>query len=173
MKKSVTLILVLMALAGVAVLIFRNCIDTIVTRQNSEVYRRYCKKDGLQVSWVKDYPVGDSLFFDLTVIAAEDSSAWAELLKEMNIDERVVQLGYEALAQGFKSVTTYLCERDHPENPVKNGAMVGGVVFYSFSHRIFIYAPVSSRQEGLELSEHKIRETLKRPKSNATTPKIP
>ena len=67
MKKSVTLILVLMALAGVAVLIFRNCIDTIVTRQNSEVYRRYCKKDGLQVSWVKDYPVGDSLFFDLTV----------------------------------------------------------------------------------------------------------
>ena len=165
MKKSVTLILVLMALAGVAVLIFRNCIDTIVTRQNSEVYRRYSKHDGLQVSWVKDYPVGD--------IAAEDSSAWAELLKEMNIDERVVQLGYEALAQGFKSVTTYLCERDHPENPVKNGAMVGGVVFYSFSHRIFIYAPVSSRQEGLELSEHKIRETLKRPKSNATTPKIP
>lgn len=51
------------------------------THAVSEVYTKYAGTDGLNVTFMKDYRVNDSVFADVTLIEALDSTAW-ELIKE-------------------------------------------------------------------------------------------
>ena len=45
----------------------------------SEVYSKYVGMDGLDVTFLKDYPLSDSVAVDVTLIEATTDSAWAVL----------------------------------------------------------------------------------------------
>ena len=51
----------------------------------SEIYMRYADRDGLNVAFVKDFKVNDSLFLDVTYIEATDSVTWDRLCKDFDI----------------------------------------------------------------------------------------
>lgn len=51
----------------------------------SEIYARYEKVEGIDVSFVKDYKVNDTVFVDVTLLEATDSMGWATLKKDFEI----------------------------------------------------------------------------------------
>lgn len=51
----------------------------------SEIYARYEKVEGIDVSFVKDYKVNDTVFVDVTLLEATDSVGWATLKKDFDI----------------------------------------------------------------------------------------
>ncbi|MBQ9587526.1 MAG: hypothetical protein IJR26_06690 [Bacteroidales bacterium] len=51
----------------------------------SEIYARYEKVEGIDVSFVKDYKVNDTVFVDVTLLEATDSVGWATLKKDFEI----------------------------------------------------------------------------------------
>lgn len=51
----------------------------------SEIYARYEKVEGINVSFVKDYKVNDTVFVDITLLEATDSVGWVTLKKDFDI----------------------------------------------------------------------------------------
>ncbi len=51
----------------------------------SEIYARYEKVEGIDVSFVKDYKVNDTVFVDVTLLEATDSVGWVTLKKDFDI----------------------------------------------------------------------------------------
>ncbi len=51
----------------------------------SEIYARYEKVEGIDVSFVKDYKVNDTVFVDVTLLEATDSVGWATLKKDFEV----------------------------------------------------------------------------------------
>ena len=51
----------------------------------SEIYARYEKVEGIDVSFVKDYKVNDTVLVDVTLLEATDSVGWATLKKDFEI----------------------------------------------------------------------------------------
>ena len=55
------------------------------THAVSEVYTRYADTDGLNVVFFKDYKINDTVFVDVTLLEAKDTTAWEELCKDFDI----------------------------------------------------------------------------------------
>lgn len=157
MRKLPTVVLVVMALACIVVSLFRGCGGTF---DSSSVYRRFCGRDGLQVSWVKDYWLDDSTRVDVTVVVAKDSLVWESLLMEMNVHELIIQMGREAYRCGNKMVTSYLCARDHPETKTLTDSEVGGVVFIGFDQRTLLYSSIENKEQGQAFTGKKFQESF-------------
>ena len=51
----------------------------------SEIYARYEKVEGIDVSFVKDYKVNDTVFVDVTLLEATDSVIWTTLKKDFEV----------------------------------------------------------------------------------------
>ena len=51
----------------------------------SELYTRYENVEGIDVSFIKDYKVNDTVFVDVTVLEATDSTGWSVLQKEFKL----------------------------------------------------------------------------------------
>ena len=51
----------------------------------SELYTKYAGTEGLNVAFVKDYRVNDTVFVDVTMLEARDTAIWNRLLKDFNI----------------------------------------------------------------------------------------
>lgn len=88
MKKTSWLITILVCLliivGGGAVVL---CPRIVLPSQCSEVYKRYSKADGIDATFIKDYRVNDSVFVDVTVLEANNDSAWEVLKNEYKIPE--------------------------------------------------------------------------------------
>ena len=55
------------------------------SREVSDLYTRYENVDGVDVSFIKDYKVNDTVFVDVTLLEATDSMGWATLKKDFEI----------------------------------------------------------------------------------------
>jgi len=55
------------------------------THAVSEVYSRYAGTDGLNVVFLKDFKVNDTLLLDVTLLEAKDSAGWATLKRDFGI----------------------------------------------------------------------------------------
>ena len=53
--------------------------------RSSEVYKRYCEVEGVRASYVKDYPVNDTLTVAVTLLEATTDSGWAMLQRDFSI----------------------------------------------------------------------------------------
>ncbi len=55
------------------------------TRQVSPVYAKYAGTEGLNVAFLKDYRLNDTLTVDVTLLEAQDSARWEELCRDFGI----------------------------------------------------------------------------------------
>ena len=55
------------------------------SKEVSELYTHYENVDGVDVSFIKDYKVNDTVFVDVTLLEAIDSMGWATLKKDFEI----------------------------------------------------------------------------------------
>lgn len=60
----------------------------------SELYTKYAGTEGLDVAFVKDYRVNDTVFVDVTMLEARDTAIWNRLLKAILRNFLVQQFDY-------------------------------------------------------------------------------
>ena len=53
--------------------------------RSSEVYKRYSRVEGVRATYIKDFPLNDTLTVAVTLLEATDSAGWEYLMKQLNI----------------------------------------------------------------------------------------
>ncbi|MCR5065508.1 MAG: hypothetical protein K6A67_07015 [Bacteroidales bacterium] len=85
-KKRFWLIIAILALVEAAIFCLALQWKYIFpSREVSELYTRYENVDGVEVSFIKDYKVNDTVFVDVTLLEATDSVGWVTLKKDFDI----------------------------------------------------------------------------------------
>lgn len=85
MKKSwpITILVCLLILGGGGLIL--GWPRTVPFSQCSDVYKRYAKMDGIDASFIKDFRVNDSVFIDVTLLEAIDSTGWDILKRDFEV----------------------------------------------------------------------------------------
>ena len=96
-----TAILVAGVLAALVVLYLRT---TVPYWQCSEVYKRYHKVEGVRATYIKNFPLNDTLTVGVTLLEATDSAGWEVLQRDFEL----IPLPPEALAF-FDTNSVNLC----------------------------------------------------------------
>ena len=122
----------------------------------SEIYARYEKVEGIDVSFVKDYKVNDTVFVDVTLLEATDSVGWATLKKDFEVPNpppvahQFIDSGKDLIGVKLipKSTTTDTILTPYPNDVLafshlkrslivfhtKNKAEEHAVLFYNFDY---------------------------------------
>lgn len=64
---------------------------TVPLAETSEVYRQYRHLPGVRAAFIRQMPINDTMRLDMTLLEAEDSAAFADLLIKMGKSEEFVQ----------------------------------------------------------------------------------
>ena len=56
------------------------------------LYQRYKDAEGIDASFIKDFPVNDTLATDALLLEAATDSAWCELLLDFGVPEEMIEL---------------------------------------------------------------------------------
>ncbi len=94
MKKRTRILLTVLIcsiLVGGA-LVYRYMQYVVPYWQCSEVYKRYHKVEGVRATYVKNYPVNDTLTLGVTLLEATDSAGWEYLLQAFNIPQEMIEM---------------------------------------------------------------------------------
>lgn len=111
---TITLLLTPLLLAVVALAVYR-C-HTVPLSQCSEVYRRYHDTPGIQASFIKNKQINDTLRLDMTLFEADDSLAFANLLKAWGRSDEFI---HDIQASIVDENTRFIKQipKGHPELP--------------------------------------------------------
>ena len=85
---SVLLIALVLACAGVW-WVFQT--RQLPLAETSEVYRQYRHLPGVRAAFIRQMPINDTLRLDMTLLEAEDSAAFADLLRAMGEREEFIR----------------------------------------------------------------------------------
>jgi hypothetical protein len=93
----------------------------------SELYTKYAGTEGLNVAFVKDYRVNDTVFVDVTMLEATTDSAWIMLQIDFNVP--IIPEEYKHLINNYNSVDCWLAPKEDYTLPMdtvpqKNDAIV-------------------------------------------------
>ena len=64
---------------------------TVPLAETSEVYRQYRHLPGVRAAFIHQMPINDTLRLDMTLLEAEDSAAFADLLIKMGKSEEFIK----------------------------------------------------------------------------------
>ena len=111
---TITLLLMPLLLAVVALAVYR-C-HTVPLSQCSEVYQRYHDIPGIRASFIKDKQINDTLRLDMTLFEADDSLAFAALLKAWGRSDEFI---HDIQASIVDENTRFIkrIPKGHPELP--------------------------------------------------------
>lgn len=115
-KRMWLLTLALSFLAVLAAVAWRCWPRTVPLSQCSEVYQRYHDTPGIQASFIKNKQINDTLRLDMTLFEADDSLAFANLLKDWGKSDEYI---HDIMTHYFDKNTRYikLHPKGHPELP--------------------------------------------------------
>ena len=113
--KKITILLFLSAMAS---MLFTASVIYKRHSSVSDTYTNYVGCPELDVAFIKDYRINDTLTVDVTTITANDSASWENLLKEMNLMEEQIELSRISYNAGRQFVGHYYCIKNHPEHPI-------------------------------------------------------
>ena len=87
---------------------------TVPLSQCSEVYQRYHDTPGIQASFIKDKRINDTLHLDMTLLEADDSISFVNLLKSWNQTDEMIKVQMMVLTE-VDDRSVKLIKKDHPE----------------------------------------------------------
>ena len=91
--------------------------------RSSEVYKRYCEVEGVRASYVKDYPVNDTLTVAVTLLEANDTG-WERLMEDFRIPDALREIAEAATDKNKVWTRTVL--KGHPEEKVSVATFTDG-----------------------------------------------
>ena len=122
-KKRFWLIIVILAVIETIILGFVIRRKYIVPRDEvSELYTRYENVEGIDVSFIKDFRVNDTVFVDVTLLEAKDSNGWKKLCEDFYIpqldprSQRKINEGKEMLFSRLINKKTLLPSNEYNED---------------------------------------------------------
>ena len=115
-----TAILVAGVLAALVVLYLRT---TVPYWRCSEVYKRYHKVEGVRATYIKNFPLNDTLTIGVTLLEATDSAGWEWLMEEFCASDDMVKTANEN--SEMRRVWARLAPKGHPEEIVEGGIQSG------------------------------------------------
>ncbi len=83
-KDTIINILIFVVIVGGA-LVYRYMQSVVPYWQCSEVYKRYHKVEGVRASYIKNFPLNDTLTIGVTLLEATTDSGWAMLQRDFSI----------------------------------------------------------------------------------------
>ena len=102
-------VLVFVVIVG-GVLAIRYGSSVVLYWQCSEVYKRYHKVEGVQTTYIKNFPLNDTLTIGVTLLEATDSAGWEYLLQAFNIPQEMIEDADSGL-----DICTWQAIKDCPE----------------------------------------------------------
>ena len=92
MKRSwlITILVCLLILGGGGAVL--HLPQVVPFNQCSDVYKRYAKMDGVDATFIKDYKVNDTVFVDVTLLEAIDSTGWDILKTDFKVPPPPLEL---------------------------------------------------------------------------------
>ena len=76
---------------GLLALVVVRAPRTVPLSECSEVYRQYRHQPGVRAAFIRQMPINDTLRLDMTLLEAEDSAAFADLLRAMGEREEFIR----------------------------------------------------------------------------------
>lgn len=85
MKRSwhITILVCLLLLAGGGAVVLLPRI--VPYEQCSDLYKQYADTEGITATFIKEYPINDTVAVDVTLLAATTDTAWALLQDRFNV----------------------------------------------------------------------------------------
>lgn len=92
MKKSwpITLLVCLLIIGGGTLVL--GWPRTVPFDQCSDLYKQYVAVEGINATYIKDYKVNDTVFVDVTLLEAIDSTGWDILKKDFEVPNLPLEL---------------------------------------------------------------------------------
>jgi hypothetical protein len=91
--------------------------------QSSEVYKKYKDVEGIRASYVKDYPVNDTLTVAVTLLETNDTG-WERLMEDFRIPDALREIAEAATDKNKVWTRTVL--KGHPEEKVSVATFTDG-----------------------------------------------
>ena len=109
-KRSICIIFALVVVTAILVGLAVRYVPSVVPYwQCSEVYKRYKDVEGIKASYVKNFPLNDTLTVGVTLLEATDSAGWEVLQRDFEL----IPLPPEVLAfLDTNSVDLWLASKD-------------------------------------------------------------
>lgn len=79
----------------------------------SYVYRKYRKVEGIEVTFIKDFKINDTLALDVTVLKANDTNAWDVMAKDFSFVPLTPEQS-QCVEDGVNLITTKLFPKMTP-----------------------------------------------------------
>ena len=134
---GVSLLLCLLAATLPAAIVYR-C-HTVSLSQCDELYRKYVDNPGIRASFIKDFPVNDTLAVDVLLLEATSDSAWCALLLDFGMPEGMVN-NYKCnkdfyVGEGRSSIIRIFINKHNPKERVPVADTNGWLTIGSFEKK--------------------------------------
>lgn len=109
----------------------------------SELYTKYAGKEGLDVAFVKDYRINDSVSADVTMLEANDTATWNKLLIDFNL-----HIPDEALP--FIDTNTVLLKyapHDNYTAPMDSVILNNDIIVYAYLKRTILVFKIDNKKQ--------------------------
>ena len=128
----------------------------------SELYTKYAGTEGLDVAFVKDYRVNDTVFVDVTMLEARDTAIWNRLLKDFNIyipDEMLPFID-------SNSVYLKYAPRNNYTAPMDSIILNNDIIVYAYLKRTILVFEIENEKQNNAIINHQILSTNSKKQSN-------
>lgn len=125
----------------------------------SDTYRRYEDVEGVAASFIKGFPVNDTLSLDVTTLQATDSAGWERLQEDFHIRRlsELPEIVQRWLNEGKDMVGVHLAPKSDPTLPTDTtNALNNNVVAVSRLYKTIsiFYTETESEQKAVSNSNH-------------------
>jgi len=111
---TVTLLMCAVSVAVAVAVVHRR--HTVPLSRCSEVYRQYRDTPGIETAFIHNKKINDTLRLDMTILVAEDSNAFVNLLKSWGrSDEYIRDMKISIVDENSRFINK--CLKGHPELP--------------------------------------------------------
>ena len=111
-KKWIIIVVVTVGIVGILAA-FKYWLRTVPFDECSPLYRQYAGHEGIEASYVRDYPIDDTTLVDVTLLSATTDSAWESLCHDFILPE-FPDMVIEKIIHGH-SVTQWTASKDNPQ----------------------------------------------------------
>lgn len=113
------------------------------THAVSEVYTKYADTEGLNVTFLKNYRINDSVFVDVTLIEAVDSTAW-NLIKE---DFRIITPEEYNIHYDSTTVSMKFAPHSNYSSPMDTVLLNNDIILTHFTMKTLLVINIENKEQ--------------------------
>ena len=151
----VTIVVCMLIVGSAAVIAY------LLHSSGSEEYRHYAKMEGIKAYYFNDFQINDTLSIDVTMLEAEDTTAWQLLLSDFEIPEMPTQFLQKVQMGEDVVFTKYIFNSDTTQSLPTNKKYEAVVAISLLTHTLTVFH-ITTDDERLAIMRYNYSSTLKK-----------